>query len=410
MLVIKGRPDIDIEKDGQIYIYKKGGKLVKLQEDEKEGNIEIDVSDIFENATKWQWGIRTDKYWGVLLTAISFKVPNIILNVPNILVSIKKDKDLASINALVFAEDKDIAFKYANEFRRENRETVFFELSPDYYENYISISPSSLLDILTTLDEKVEQIKEDTKQVKDKTTQISEDTSQIKDAIEHLRKEFEEFRKEFFQFAEKVKTEEDTDKIIVRKINTKDGGIYDVEGNKVKVDILGDIFDYLDIDEKSFYLHFKVSLDKDQKDKVVELVKDKFYKGQSFLTKEDLSQLGIKAGTDKEWRIHLKIKDKQLKNVVSLLSGYFKGKDSLEKAIKQAINDAISRKTNLSFELIAKYLNEDERKILQKVAKVLEGTKELDKNVFLISDQMQDLLLKGVILQAEKQGKKVIIK
>ena len=237
MLVIKGKPEIDVEKDGQIYIYRRDGKTYKIQESEN-ASVEIDVSDLFSNAVKWQWGIKTDKYWGVLLTAISFKVPHLNLNVPNILLSIKKEGQLVSINALVFAEDRDIAFRYANEFRRVNREYVAFELSTDYYENPLEVAPESLLDLLTTLDEKVEQIKQETKQVKEKTTQISEDTHQIKKSIEELKREFVKFREEFKQFKEifnRPQKEEKQDErdIVVHKIKPQEEGLYDREGEKI---------------------------------------------------------------------------------------------------------------------------------------------------------------------------------
>ena len=96
-----------------------------------------------------------------------------------------------------------------------------------------------------------------------------------------------------------------------------------------------------------------------------------------------------------------------------MLHSYFIGKrEKIEEALRSAIKEAVREKKDLTFQLLAKYLGEEEKKLIEKIIKAVQGKrKEIKGDVYLVANEkMGQLLLKAILIEAEKQGKRVIIK
>ena len=370
MLIVKGRENINLEKDGYIYIFQKDYNQIKFQEDE-EGELAIDVSDIFKNARKWKWGIYTDKYYSVLLSAFVFKIPKLIINVPNALISIKKDQEFISINALIFAKDKELAFRYANEFKISNRESIAFEFIPQYYEKPLKVEPKDIFSLLETIEKDIKEIKETTKHLEKKTQSISFDTRLIKQYMEKFEAKFHVFEEKLQKIAIDIKTIKDNTSFSKHKVSEDENTIY----------IVGSVFNYLKIDD-SFYKTFRIkNISNEQKEKIHELVKEKYFKGEKYITGEELKAIGIKTVDDsKSWRIVLSLKEEHLNVAVNIFSSLLKEKsEEIEKAFRDALVEAVNKRRELSIEDIEERLSESARKSLKEIKDKFKGKKVVIK-------------------------------
>ncbi len=416
---IKGREGINIERDGYIYIFQKDFNQIKLQEDEK-GDIAVDVSDIFKNAKKWKWGIYTDKYYSALLSAFAFKIPRLVINAPNALISIKKDKEFVSINALIFAKDKDLAFEYANQFRKANREYVAFEFAPDYHENLMSVKEEDIHLLLSDIVQEIKEIKETTSRLERRTNALSFDTQFIKEYMERFEDKFKllqdnitKLQKDVKDIKEKIEPEKtQKDVVIVNKI--KDEGVYSQDGEKIYLDIVGSVFDYLDID-KSFYSTFRVrNIDDKLKHRLKQLIKEKYFKDDKYITGEELKSIGFK-GIDetKKWRISFVIKERTLKEAVSIFSSVLPAsKEEMEKAFKEMLKEAVKSKKEISVSDIEKRLSEKSKKVFNKLREKFKGKKvDIEGNLFVYANNdVEKLMLFAIVLDAERNKRKVVIK
>ena len=426
MFQVKGRKQINPERDGYIYILQKDFNQIKLQEDE-DGEVVVDVNDIFEGARKWKWGIYTDKYYSVLLSAFAFKIPKLVLNIPNILISIKKDKEFVSINALVFAEDKELAFEYANKFRIANRKNIAFEFAPEYYERPLDISLENILYLLSSIVRDIEEIKETTRNLEQKTEYISFDTQVIKQYMEKFEDKFKVFEEKLQnietdikelkeklpnqQQPEESKVKEDDNTVYIHKI--KDDGVYK-DGEKVYLNLVGSVFNYLELD-KSFYRAFRIKdIDPEIKEKIHDLVKQKYFSDEKYITGKELKQLGLKRVDDsRSWRIVLSTKEERLKEAVEIFSSVLKeDKEAIEKAFLEALAEVASSKREISIEDIEKRLPDKAKEKLRQLRDKFKG-KEIDLkgDIYIkTNDEIEKLIIFAIVLDAEKNKRKVVIK
>lgn len=416
MFLLKGRKEINIDIDSTIYLFQKDFKLLQLQEDEA-GEVQIDLTDFFEGQTRWKWGVKNKKYAGVFLTAFSFKMPFFKLTVPNLLISIKRKDGYSFINVLVFGRDEDSAFAYASKFKRDNREYIAFEFSNEYREYRMKVSAQELLTLLE-MHKEIKEIKQNTEEIKEKTQIIDSNVSNLEKDIEEIKQTIKHLVDDVKQIKENIATgyvytgNRDSDKVNVYMI--KEDGVYS-DGEKLYLQVLGSVFDYVDINIDSFANTFGVKdIDAVHIFKLKDLIKKKYVLKEKKITADEVKNIGIQVKKDTEWEISLILKNDKIKQIITLFETYFRSqKTVLEKAFRQAIAKAIELRTELSAELFEEFLPEREKALFDKIKKVAFGTKrrEIGSEVYIkASKEISDILLYATILEIERQNKKLEIK
>lgn len=415
-MLLKARKQINFNIPNPVYIIQKDYEPLIVQEDEESPDMEIDFSPYFLNAKKWTWGIRTTRYAGVFLTAFSIKKPYINLSVPDLILSIKRTGEGVYINCLVFGTDEKSAFTYASKFKKDNKDFISFEFSNEYRELRITATLEDLLSLIE-LRKEIKNIREDTQQIKERTGLIQEDIlvlnnelREIKDTISLLTKDISEIKQALSKPVVNRKEDDNGNKVSVYLI--KEDGVYS-DGDKIYLNVLGSVFDYLEPNFDSFCNTFSLKINDEDRIKILDLVKKKYFLKERNITAEELRQLGINPKKDTSWEITLIVKDDKMRKILSLLEKYFKTSITvLEKSFKEALQKAVDLKTELSLELFEEFLPTREKGYMDKIKKIVAGKdKQMGREVYIKgSSDVLDILLYAVALEIERQNKVMEIK
>ncbi len=408
MIAIKGRKEINLESDNEIYIFQKDFNRQIVQEDEK-GEEKIDLTEVFSNLEEWKWGVKNRNYAGVFLNAISFKKPNLTLNVPNVLISISKDNTIFHINAFVFAKDEELAFKYANQFKNENREHIAFELSKEIRKYPIPVPGiDSIYELIDSIQKRLKKIEKNTEEVKETTKEVKINLEELKSVIFKVRDELKDEINVLKGEISKLKNLENENKIKVHLI--KEEGIYK-EGEKIYLEFIGELFDYLEPDWKE--LEKRKIYIKD-KAKFKSFVKKKFLKKEAVITTSEFEEFGVK--TSSYWKIQFKVNDVRISKLLKALSSNsLVPVSDLEKAFKQLISDVVEgKKTEISLKALKDYIKKEHQTrfstFIHKIERLLQGSvkKDIRGDVY-IKSEISDLILFAIGLEAEKKNLKIEI-
>lgn len=386
MFLIRGTREIDEKRNSDIYILKKDGDIIALQEDDN-GDTEIDVSSLFSNAVKWKWGIKSRQYYGVFVVAIRVKQPKLVLNVENILIHITK----SSIVGLVFHKDEKTALEMAHRFKKDNREYIAFEVSPTYEKRPIGDIDSRA--ILTSIEAKLEKIERNTEIISESVSEVGTQIEEIKEMVKDIR--------------DQIKREKET--VEVHIVNTE--GVFSL-GKKLGLKVLGDVFDYIMPDIESFKVHFKVVLSEEAEKQVIDRIVKLYEKGEKFVKANDISDI-VKPKTDKEWEIAFKVKDDKLKRTALLMQKLIKGIDihTLEHSLLSAIQECVDNGIELSLDVYIKHAPPQMQGILERMRKLLGYEKRIGDSVVVnVPNEFRDIFINALSLEIERQNKRMEIR
>jgi len=416
---IKGTEKIDFKKD--VYIYQEDFNPVAVQENKK-GNIEIDVSDIFENHQKWKWGIKTKKYYSAILTAIAFKKPSLNMTVPNVLISIESKDELHYITAVVFDENESEALNNAFKFKTDNRDLIVFEISAEYKKYPIKAEKDDLLNLIADIHREIKEVKEITAKTFEETKKHGELSGVILNEIKNIKDMMSKTIPYLVQKVEELekKISSNSDSYQVELLDEK--GVY-VNGEKIYLELLGQVFDYLEPDVKSFlsFYGFRTKELSNIKQKLHQTAKDKFLQGENTISFQEAVKIsGMTTKNRNSWRIILQIKDETFKEAVKVLKRTTNiNAGRIEELFRKAIEQNISEGKNaVSLEDLEKFANEEEVKSLknlkENVSSILKGKKDFDvgnKAVVVADGENKDLVLHALTLEVKRRtGKKLTIR
>ena len=406
-------------RDGDYYIVKKGEDTKVLLEAERR-EVVVDVSEFFESAEKWKWGIKTEKWHGVFLIGIGYKRGRLVLNVENVVIGIKKRGEEINISAVVFGKSEEEAIKNAQSFKLANRESIAFEMSNEYYEYPLK---GDIGEILSSIDRKLEEIKEKSEEISATSDLILQHVKQIEEKLQVLPVLEERVKK----IEEKIDSKQwivdrgkDEDKVEVHFISEK--GVY-IDGEKVHINLLGKVFDYLRADTKSFLTFFGLpsSIYNEVDRKLQEEAKRKYLEGERYISWEEAELLAEKPVKRKEnWRIVLEYKDRTFKKLINILRSKLRIKEErLEEIVSLAIEKAIKeRREVVLFKDMLEIADEREKNQLKEIAKELSdvmrgGKKEYEmkgKAIVVADEEYEELLLYAITLEVERKGKRIEVR
>ena len=406
-------------RDGDYYIVKKGEETKALLESERR-EVVVDVSEFFKDAEKWRWGIKTEKWHGVFLIGIGYKGGGLVINVENVVIGIKKRGEEINVSAVVFGKSEEEAIKNAQTFKLANRESIAFEMSNEYYEYPLK---GDIGKILSSIDRKLEAIKEKSEEISAASDLILQHVKRIEEKLQVLPVLEERIKK----IEEKVDSKQwivdsgkDEDKVEVHFISEK--GVY-IDGEKVHINLLGKVFDYLKADTKSFLSFFMLpsSIYNEVDKKLQEEAKRKYLEGERYISWEEAEALAEKPVKRKEnWRIVLEYKDRTFKRLINILRSKLRIKEErLEEIVSLAIEKAIKeRREVVLFKDMLDVADEREKNQLKEIAKELSdvmrgGKKEYEmkgKAVVVADEEYEELLLYAITLEVERKGKRIEVR
>ena len=415
---IEGKPITglsEIEKDGDFYLVRKEGSSVIALMEKKNGIEKVDVSEFFESAERWKWGIKTENWYGVFLTAIRFKAGHLVLDVENVIVSIKKRGDIVYINAIVFGRTEEKAIEDAQRFKLDNREYIAFEMSNEYYEFPLK---GNIESIFENINKALEEIKERAQETVEKTQKVFDQSELILREIREIKEKLNILP----VLEERIKKlEGNREDFSVQVISEK--GVY-IDGEKVYVNLLGEIFDYLKVDTRNFLSFFGLpsSLLNRIDKKLQETAKAKYLEGKREITWEEAEFIAERPVKKKSnWRIVLEFKDKNFKKLISILRSKLKiGESRLEELLHKAIERAIGeRRDKVFLHDLIEVANEKEKELFRQLTESIQeimigGKKDFelkDKAVIVAEEGIADLLLYAIALEVERRtGKGMEVK
>ena len=445
-LKISGTKNIKFGND--VYLLKKGNNFVVLEE-APDGEIEVDFSEFFENYQRWDFGIKTERWYSVFVNAIAFKIPHLVWEEDtNFLLSISPKKDgRFAISGIVFAPKPEEAIDKAFEFKKLNREYIAFEVAPRPSTYPLKISKADLNILLSQILKELKEIKEiatltyeETKEVKDISVKSVEIGAKILDeilslknavlpAIEQLNRKAETLEVKVQLLEQKVEnlpattvqlpsTEKKTasneiEVIVVSDRPVSEGGFPVALPNPLE-----EVVEFLEPKIEAFASFYRIDPDLafEKEEELRKLIRRKYLKGETTLSYEEVKTLlGIDPPVKKSWRIVLTIKEKPLKQLIKAVRETLSTVPlfEVEKAIKCAFKHAISKGSKVITaedlkKCFAPKFHPKIDKLFQKLELLKEG--EPPNNRVFIPEKQNSLLLLALDLEAKKKGKKLVIK
>jgi len=376
---LKVRKEINPDKN-TIWIIQHDYNLEVYQEDEN-GPIEIEIEPFKGRLTKWYYGVKNKQYYTAIAAAYECKLEELVLNVPNIVISIEQDKDDIIIFAGIYAENEKTATALAYKFINGNK-FIKFSLEPEPKRFPLRIDVIRLIDSLLTVP--IAQQENQNEQV------VVKDAPQEKKTLQIF-------------------------------VSTPEPGIYaqkdDGNVERVAINIFGDMYDYVDINIQKIKSHFygaqSVPINIDL---LKDIVKERF-KNDGMITAQDMEMVtGVPSKVRESCKIFLIYKSDAVKDVVNLLRKYtYVDESRATKIIKDAINLASKDGTGITTFHIMSVLKDEEKELFEKIQESvmevmkeedtkLESTKDVNK-VLVISKEKKaaEVIVFGLLLRAKRE-------
>jgi len=375
---LRMRKEINPDKN-TIWIIQHDYNFEVYQEDEN-GQHEIEIEPFKGKLTKWYYGVKNKQYYTAIAAAYECKLEELVLNVPNIIISIEQDKDDIIIFAGIYAENEKTATALAYKFINGNK-FIKFSLEPEPKRFPLRIDVIRLIDSLLTVP---------IQQQENQEQQVVKDTPQERKTLQIF-------------------------------VSTPEPGIYaqkdDGNVERVAINVFGDMYDYVDINIQKIKSHFygaqPVPINIDI---LKDIVKDRF-REDGLITAQDMEQVtGIPPKIRESCKIFLIYKSDAVKDVVNLLRKYaYVDEARATKIIKDAISLASKDGTGITTFHIMSVLKDEEKELFEKIqtdimevmkeedAK-LESTKDVNK-VLVISKEKKaaEIIVFGLLLRAKRE-------
>jgi len=373
------RKEINPDKN-TIWILQHDYNFEVYQEDEN-GLHEIEIEPFKGKLTKWHYGVKNKQYYTAIAAAYECKLEELVLNVPNIIISIEQDKDDIIIFAGIYAENEKTATALAYKFINGNK-FMKFSLEPEPKRFPLRIDVIRLIDSLLAVP-------------------IQQQESQEQQVV--------------------VKDEQQEKKTLQIFVSTPEPGIYaqkdDGNVERVAINIFGDMYDYVDINVQKIKSHFYGSQSVPINIEILkEIVKNKF-REDGMITPEDMEMVtGVKPKIREKCKIFLIYKSDAVKDVVNILRKYtYVDEARATKIIKDAINLASKDGTGITTFHIMSVLKDEEKELFEKIQEAimevmkeedikLESTKDVNK-VLVISKEKKaaEVIVFGLLLKAKRE-------
>jgi len=375
---LKARKEINPDKN-TIWIIQHDYNFEVYQEDEN-GSHEIEIEPFKGKLTKWYYGIKNKYYYTAIAAAYECKLEELVLNVPNIIISLEQDKDDIMVFAGIYAENEKTATALAYKFINGNK-FMKFSLEPEPKRFPLRIDVIRLIDSLLTIP-------------------IAQQENQDQQVV--------------------VKDIQEKKKLQIF-VSTPEPGIYaqkdDGNVERVAINIFGDMYDYVDINVQKIKSHFygaqsvqpNIELLKD-------VVKDRF-KNDGMISAQDMEMVtGVPPKNRESCKIFLIYKSDAVKDVVNLLRKYaYVDEARATKIIKDAINLASKDGTGITTFHIMSVLKDEEKALFERIQDdimqvmkeedtKLDSTKDVNK-VLVISQEKKaaEVIVFGLLLKAKRE-------
>jgi len=366
---LKARREINPDKN-TIWIIQHDYNFEVYQEDEN-GQHEIEIEPFKGRLTKWYYGVKNKHYYTAIAAAYECKLEELVLNVPNIVISLEQDKDDILVFAGIYAENEKTATALAYKFINGNK-FMKFSLEPEPKRFPLRIDVIRLIDSLLTVP--IAQQENQNEQL------VVKDAPQEKKALQIF-------------------------------VSTPEPGIYaqkdDGNVERVAINIFGDMYDYVDINVQKIRAHFYGSQTVSMNLELLkDIVKDRF-RNDGMITAQDMEMVtGTPPKVRESCKIFLIYKSDSVKDVVNLLRKYtYVDEARATKIIKDAISLASKDGTGITTFHIKSVLKDEEKELFERIQEsIMEVMKEEDTRMESTKD-----VNKVLVISKEKKAAEVIV-
>jgi hypothetical protein len=448
-ITVYGTTEIKFKND--VYLLKKGKELKIFEEvsEPEEAQITEDFSEFFENYKRWKFGIKTEKWTMVFVTAINFKFPHLVWDESvNFLLSITSKNGKYNITGIIFDKDERTALEKAFLFKKLNLSYISFDISGEYSPYPLEIKKEQLFTLISGILKELKEIKQIAKETYSETKSIKEETKSIKEIslgmfnlmgemvkeLRFLRKDMQELAKRLEAVEKHFNVSREQTILTTNSITASPSAVspphdaievvvvsdkaVNQSGETVKLpNPLEEVVEFIYPKTEAFLMFFGYDrgLKEEVEPKLAKLVREKYLRGESDIFPEEAKEItGIEPKIKRPWKIVITLKQDYLRKLVKAVKetlGYVPLSE-VEKALKCVFKEVIEKNLkSVDGELLKRCFAEKYRPrveaLLKKLENIKEGKVEADGKIYIPKDE---LLLLSLDLEAKRKGKKLLVR